>query len=102
MYKTREVKQYRRIKIAVICDNCGKEHEGSEQPKDWHSFSAHHDEWGSDTIDSYENFNVCSTKCYIEKLTKVVKELSPYDSGKIDGMTIQFAEKLVIEIQKKD
>lgn len=97
MYKkeTKEVKEQRQVVVAVVCDNCGKEHKGSEMPDEWHSFSGHHSQWGNDSIDSYENYMVCSPKCYKEKLTEAVNEFDGYDSAEIDDMTIQFAKSLV-------
>lgn len=97
MYKkeTKEVKEQKQVVVAVVCDNCGKEHKGSEIPDEWHSFSGHHNEWGNDSIDSYENYMVCSPKCYKEKLTEAVSEFDGYDSAEIDDMTIQFAKSLV-------
>lgn len=91
MYKkeTKEVKEQRQVVVAVVCDNCGKEHKGSKMPDEWHSFSGH------DSIDSYENYMVCSPKCYKEKLTEAVNEFDGYDSAEIDEMTIQFAKNLV-------
>jgi ssDNA-binding Zn-finger/Zn-ribbon topoisomerase 1 len=92
MYKkeTKEVKEQRQVVVAVVCDNCGKEHKGSKMPDEWHSFSGHHD-----SIDSYENYMVCSPKCYKEKLKEAVNEFDGYDSAEIDEMTIQFAKNLV-------
>ena len=97
MYKKerKEVKEQRQVIVAVVCDNCGKEHKGSEQPDEWHSFSGHHNEWGNDSVDSCEYYQVCSPKCYVEKLTEVVKEFDGYRSAEIDDMTIDFAKSLV-------
>jgi hypothetical protein len=106
MYKkeTREVKEQKVVIVAVVCDNCGKEHKESKAPDEWHSFSAHHNEWGNDSVDSYQEYMVCSAKCYKEKLTKVVNDFDGYDSAEIDNMTIRFAKSLVVFLnaQTKD
>src|SRR5690606_38293672 len=85
----------REVVVAVVCDNCGKERKGDEEPIDWHLFSAHHDEWGNESIDSYEEYMVCSPICYFKKLSEAVKYFETYNSTEIDGMSIQFARKLV-------
>lgn len=97
MYKkeTKEVKEQRQVIVAVICDNCGKEHKGSKMPKEWHSFYGSHHEWGNDSVDSVEDYMVCSPKCYKEKMTEAVNHFDGYDSAEIDGMAIQFAKNLV-------
>jgi hypothetical protein len=97
MYKkqTKEIKEQREVVVAVICDNCGKEHKGNEMPDDWHILTACHDEWGNDSIDSYEKYMACSSECYIKLLNKIIIEYDSYPSTMINEMSIDFAKKLI-------
>ena len=94
--KQKKVTEKKYVTVGYKCDNCGKEIKGSRRPKEWHHFSSHHNEWGNDSIDSYEHYTVCSPKCYVEKLIKVVdSELSGRYDAEIDDMSIQFARRMV-------
>ena len=44
--------------MGVKCDICGKEITG----KFWRLTTHHHD-WGNDSIESYERFDLCSREC---------------------------------------
>ena len=90
-----EVTEKRSVIVAAICDNCGKENKGSKQPDDWHSFEGHHNSWGNDSIDSYENYLACSPECYIELLKKAFKNFHEYSTAEINGMKIGFVKKLL-------
>ena len=97
MYKkeTKEVVEQKKIIVAVVCDNCGREYRCNEMPQDWHTILSYHNEWGNDSGDSHEGHQVCSLNCYKEKLTEVVNDLEGCNSAKIDGMTLEFAKKIV-------
>lgn len=83
------------MRIGRKCDNCGKVYSNRNFPDEWHNFSSHHNEWGNDSIESYEYYDVCSPECYVEKLIKVVDEMSEIYDGKVDDMEIQFARRMV-------
>ncbi len=102
MYKEeiKEVTEQRRVVVAVVCDNCGKEHLASVQPNEWHSFYGQHQQWDNDSADSFKYYMVCSAKCYAEKLSESVKEFQEYETSEIDGMKIQFAKLLAAHISK--
>lgn len=91
----KEVTEKRRVTIGYKCDVCGKAHYGNNYPNDWHEFSAHHNEWGKDSGDSYEYYLVCSPECYKIKLTSCINNFKEYESAEIDGMTVEFASKLL-------
>lgn len=44
--------------VAVKCDICGKE----ITEKFWR-LTKHHYDWGNDSIESYEKYDICSRKC---------------------------------------
>ena len=96
--KIEERKQVTETKIVTVarkCDVCGKVHEGKYTPDEWHEFNHHHNEWGNDSIDSYEYHEVCSAECYAVKFKECVKDLEGYTNAKVDEFEIQFARELV-------
>ena len=93
--ETKEVTEVKSVTVGHKCDNCGKVHNG-DFPDEWHNFSSHHNQWRSDSIDSYKYYDVCSPECYVEKLTEVVEgEMSGIYDGEVDDMEIQFARRMV-------
>jgi hypothetical protein len=93
--ETKVITEVKTVIVGYKCDNCGKIHNG-DFPDEWHHFSSHHNEWGNDSIDSYEYYDVCSPECYVDKLTDVVEsEMSGIHNGDVDGMKIQFARRMV-------
>lgn len=52
---------------AVKCDICGKEITG----KFWH-LTTHHNDWGNDSIDSYEYYDLCSRECIDKALDNYI------------------------------
>lgn len=95
--QTEWVTSEQEVTVAYKCDNCGKQVGTNHLPKDWHSFTSYHDEWGNDSVDSLESYDVCSPQCYKSMLSFVVdNRLNGYRTAKIDGMNIVFA-KLLIE-----
>jgi len=101
-----KIKKVRQITTETItgykCDVCKKIYEGASFPDDWHSFSSHHEEWGNDSIDSYENYHVCSVECYIKKFIEAVDEdLAEREEAEVDNFRIQFARKLADYFRNK-
>lgn len=95
------VTETKEITIGYKCDVCGKESHGKYFPDDWHSFSHNHNEWGDDSVDSYEYHLVCSAECYSVKLNECVIDLEGRRDAKVDEMEIQFARKLNTLLQSK-
>lgn len=95
MKEIKEVTEVKMVTIGRKCDVCGTIHEGRDLPDEWHSFNHHHNEWGNDSVDSYEYHEVCSPKCYWEKFKYCVKDLTGYTNAKIDDFEIQFARLLL-------
>ena len=91
----REVTELKVITIAVKCDVCEKINKESDIPSEWHGFNHHHNEWGNDSIDSYEYHDVCSPKCYWIKFKECVDDLDGYSDAKVDNFEIQFARLLI-------
>lgn len=91
----KEVTEFKKVTVGCRCDNCGKDVRGKDIPDDWHHFSSHHNDWGNDSIDSFEYYDVCSPECYIEKFIDVVdNEMEGYRDGKVDDMELDFARNL--------
>ena len=93
--KQEQVTQVKNVTVGHKCDNCGKEVNESRFPDEWHQFTSGHNEWGNDSYESIEQHDVCSPKCYVEKLTKVVGEMEDINDGEVDDMEVQFARRMV-------
>jgi hypothetical protein len=105
MWKTekKEVLTYKEKVVAVVCDVCGKEHKGDEIPGDWHFFNATHQECENDSVfsnNSYEEFIVCSGKCFFEKASYLVEKNLNFRSFMIDDMRIDFLKNLIDFVKK--
>ncbi len=92
--KVKKVTEEKEVITSVRCDNCGKIATKEYTPDSWYRFSSFHREWGNDSIDSYEYYDVCSPECYIEKFIIEVAEMEHIQSGKVADMEIQFARRL--------
>lgn len=57
----------------IQCDACGKAYPANA---DLFYFNSHHQDWGNDSIDSYEYHHACSVDCYTMLLGKCIDALS--------------------------
>ena len=67
------VKTTKRIRITekVICDVCGKTiADKNNRYAEYWTLETHHNDWGNDSCDSYEYFDLCSKDCVKERLNK--------------------------------
>jgi len=77
-YKIKEVTHKEKVVIGTICDECEKEILNEQDFQDrlrkrmshYFEVSTHHNDWGNDSIDSYEDYDICSEKCLLEFLRK--------------------------------
>ena len=53
-----------------VCDICQKKIESDSY---W-QLTTHHNDWGNDSHESYEYFDVCSKKCLAEKFEEYLKD----------------------------
>lgn len=65
----KEVTTKKEITVAIKCNVCGKAIDG----KFWTLATSHRD-WGNDSIESFEYFDLCSHKCIQEKLKEYYYE----------------------------
>ncbi len=65
---TEEITHKKRIKIGVKCDVCGKNIKGDF----WNVITSHND-WGNDSCDSVERFDVCSRECIDKKIDEYMQ-----------------------------
>ena len=91
----KEITIIKYITTSIKCDVCGISHYGNDLPKYWHNISISHNEWGNDSIDSIEDFDVCSKECYIIKFKDCVKNYEDRYNAQIDGFSLQFARLLL-------
>lgn len=77
-YKKEEIKQIKEIENEIICDICNKKIKEEEDYKTpyrtkmthFYEVSTHHNDWGNDSIDSFEYRDICSEECLFEFLKK--------------------------------
>ena len=83
------------VQVGCECDICGKVENDSNVYDNWFEGDIHHSEWGNDSVDSYEYFDICSGECCITALGRCLKDMRSYRrSAKIFGMSYDFAESL--------
>jgi hypothetical protein len=58
------------VKETMYCDVCGKEIEAKNP---YWNLTTHHHDWGNDSIDSYEYFDICSADCLRKKFDEYLK-----------------------------
>jgi hypothetical protein len=80
--------------IGIKCDVCGKK---TLDPNDsaYYNFSSHHTDWGSDSQDSFEVHDVCSSVCYLAKLKELIADNEDYPSFEADGKTPDFLKGML-------
>lgn len=78
--------------VGYKCDVCGKE---SERAEDWATMAHHHSQWGNDSCDSVENFDLCSPECYLIQLRSSADEMSSYYTAEIDDKPLAFVQRLI-------
>ena len=82
--------------VGHTCDVCKKTVMERTLPKEWYSFSSHHDEWGNDSIESYEDFDVCSVRCYMDQLYRCVGEMEGKEAtAEIDNKSYHFVKTML-------
>jgi hypothetical protein len=70
------------VKETLVCDICRKEIPYKKGY--WHLVTQHND-WGNDSVDSVESFDICSKDCMDKKYNEYMN-----DSGKDDYNTMEF------------
>ena len=72
----------------LICDCCGKEID--DMSHYWHVCTGHHD-WGNDSVDSIEQYDLCSDECLKEKIDLFLGEGN--DTPYIDAETRRYLKQ---------
>lgn len=70
-YINKTVKKTKRIAEKVTCDVCGKII--ADKKNRWAGYwtlTTGHNDWGNDSCESYEDFDLCSKDCVQEKLNE--------------------------------
>lgn len=92
-YADRQV--MKRVVVRTVCDGCGAARSG-EPPDEWCSFSSYHGEWGNDSIDTHDDHDVCSARCYVAVVRELVAERWPdCPSLVVDGKSLPFLRGLL-------
>ena len=80
--KEQTIKQVNDVLIARKCDICGKMIEkvedrccgGTGDLYNYFLITTHHNDWGNDSIESYEHYDACCSDCVIKFTEKYVRE----------------------------
>lgn len=88
------------VVVGYRCDRCDQE---ADNPTDWATVSHHHSEWGNDSCDSHETFDLCSPKCYLEQLRSSVDSLEGYSrTGNVDDKPVGFVAALLAYLESPE
>lgn len=66
----------------MFCDICGKQIKSGNGY--WH-VQTHHNDWGNDSVESFEYFDVCSVECLKQKFDEYCDE----SNGKYNSKSIE-------------
>ena len=69
--KERVVTERVLIEEKMFCDICGKE---IPKKSEYWRVSTHHSDWGNDSCESVEHFDVCSQICLMNKFAEYIDE----------------------------
>lgn len=97
MRKYKYIEKIARIEtvVGIKCDICKKEITG----KYWR-LTTHHDDWGNDSIDSYEHFDLCSRECINKALDDYIKNCEGSDTQCFELEQDIFSRKAESEVEK--
>lgn len=81
------------------CDECGKtiSFEDRKKKKTWVGIHPGFCDWDGSP---YAALDACSVKCFVEVLSKFIKEHPKYSEVEVNSLGIEFAKALIMEIQK--
>jgi hypothetical protein len=100
--KKETVTEFKEVTTGYKCDVCRKEIESKHFPDEWYRFSHGHGDWGNDSFESVEYFDVCSPECYLRQLFYSYKEMKSYRSAEIDDKPILFVKSLLDHLNIKE
>jgi hypothetical protein len=106
-YENKTVTVQKETLVGVVCDECGCEELDSEiVENEWEYVVTSHSNWGNDSHESFESFDVCSGKCYLVTLRKFIeanKGDSDYlNAGEVDGKDFKFMMQLVDAVDENE
>ena len=77
MLEIKAIVTTRECVVGKKCDVCGKEilpHKRGGPMYDYYEVTTHHNDWGNDSIDSYENYDACSPDCAYKLWEKYIHD----------------------------
>jgi len=85
-YEEKMVKQRVAVETKVYCDVCGKEITRDNKDAGY-DVQTHHSDWGNDSVDSFEYFDLCSIECLTKHMNEYfndecIRRTSAYDIEK--------------------
>jgi hypothetical protein len=94
MKLTRTEMKPQEVTYATRCDVCGKTGDGYE-PDGWHNFSSHHSDWGNDSVESWEKWDVCSWACYLVKVRAILDDYGDGHNLEVDEKDMAFVRDML-------
>lgn len=90
-----EIRENKQITESTVvgykCDAC----KSKIAINDEYRFSNSHGEWDNDSCESHECHHVCSVKCYIKQIYRILDEWGEYKTLEIDGKPQWFIKQLI-------
>ena len=78
------------IDVGVVCDGCGKEIRNKNNMNEriarlpYYEVTTHHNDWGNDSVDSYEYFDFCSLDCMLPHMRTYYKTANGSESYDVE------------------
>lgn len=78
------------VDIGVECDECGKEIRNKETMKKrfgsypYYEVTTHHSDWGNDSVDSYEYYDLCSLDCLMTHMKRYYDKASGSEEYEVE------------------
>jgi len=85
----------KKVKVGTKCDICGRESRDPNEYGDWHYADTRHGDWGNDSHESAEYYDVCSPACYLKLMRLAVLDLGGSRTGELDDVPIAFVKGIV-------
>ena len=70
-YVEKEVKRFEKVELRTVCDGCKKE---IDKKVGYFRVCTSHNDWGNDSIDSYEHYDFCCPACLFKFAEPYVSE----------------------------
>jgi hypothetical protein len=77
------------IVVRTECDHCHKVISGDD-PDGWAYFRSYHNDWGYESAESWQDWDVCSYGCYLALVRKIFED---YGGDDVQNPTLSVDDK---------